>query len=165
MPGVSGPDVDAARSFVRLFAGKLAVSFTKSAVDGSRGVRGQRPGSPKLGKSRADVGQDFLDGAPRQRYKPGIRLAIVRYDQGRLVERETASPVPRTVIHAQGFAESPSPRATEHASRGDHVGGRVAYPDTAEVYDPAEPAVADEHVRPQQVGVHPHRRSFPGRRF
>jgi hypothetical protein len=124
----------------------------------------ERPRGPFTVGSYASA-RTFLYGAPRQRDKPGIRFVVVRDHQGRLVEREAASPVPRAVIHAQGFAEGPSPLATEHAPRGDHIGGRVADPDTAEVYDPAEPAVADEHVRPQQVGVHPHRRPFPGRRF
>ena len=58
--------------------------------------------------------------------------------------------------------ERPAPGSAEHAPGRDQVGGRITDADAAEVDDRAEAAVGHQQVRPQQVGVYPHRRPIPG---
>jgi hypothetical protein len=109
------------------------------------------------------IGDDFFDGARRQRDKLWVRIAVVRDDHYRLVEREAACPVPRVVVDVEGITKNLPPGMAEHASRGDPIGAGISDPGTTEVDDSAEPATVNEHVGPQQVGVYPHRRTFPCR--
>ena len=95
--------------------------------------------------------------------KARVGLAVVRDDQRRLVEREAARPLPGPVVDLQGGAEHAAPGAAEDAPGGDHVGGGIADANTAEVDDRAHPAVANQHVGPEQVAVDPHRRPRPRR--
>ena len=76
----------------------------------------------------------------RQRDEPRVRLGVVRDDHRRLVQREAAGALPGAVVDAERVAERGAPGRAEHAPRGDHVGGRIADPDPAEVDDRAEPA-------------------------
>ena len=69
--------------------------------------------------------------------------------------------VPSSTSRAAAKHSSPGP--AEHAPGGDHISGRITDSDPAEVDDRAQPAIANQQVGPQQVGVDPHRRPVPGR--
>jgi hypothetical protein len=90
-------------------------------------------------------------------------VSVVRDDQGGLVERVAAGPVPGAVGDAERPAERCPPGPADHAPRRDHIGGRVADAGTAEVDDRAEPATVNEQVGPQQAAVQPRRCSLPRR--
>ena len=73
---------------------------------------------------------------------------------------------PRARFHvpsstSRATAEGTSPGRAEHAPGGDHISGRIADAGAAEVDHRADPAVADEHVGPEQIGVDPYRRARP----
>jgi hypothetical protein len=70
--------------------------------------------------------------------------------------------MPSSTSRASRNARRPVRPNTLHAAITSAAGSPTPVPPKSMT---AQLTVADQHVGPQQVGVYPHRRSFPGRRF
>lgn len=81
------------------------------------------------------------------------------------MQGEAAGSLPGAVVDVDSVAEYGASPAVEHAPPGNHLGGGVADAGTAEVDQRAEPAIADEQIGPQQVGVDLCRLPVPRRCF
>jgi hypothetical protein len=55
-----------------------------------------------VGRVTSPVGQDLLDGAPRQGHEGGVGLLVVGDDQRSLMQGDTSCALPGAVVHPDG---------------------------------------------------------------